>query len=97
MKPKSCLFRALGKYKFSNRSFRFIFDIVLDSLRKQFFLLAPRRFGRFSFFSWLNVRSDEERGGTAQAVFAGYGLDYCKFLRVVHFKIFLKRRRFKGM
>ena len=36
------------------------------------------------FSSWLNVPSDEERGGTAQAVFAGYGLDYCKFLRVVH-------------
>ena len=76
MKPKSYLFRALGKYKFSDRYFRFIFDI---GLRKQSFLLAPRRLGRF----FLLVKRSK-RGGTAQVFFAGYGLDYCKFLRVVH-------------
>ena len=77
MKPKSYLFRALGKYKFSDRYFRFIFDI---GLRKQSFSLLCVAWD--VSFSWLNVRS--KQGGTPQAVFAGYGLDYCKFLRVVH-------------
>ena len=79
MTPGSYLFRALGKYKFSNRSFRFIFEIGLDSLRKRTFLLAPLRLGRF-----LLLVKRSKRGGTSQAVFEGYGLDYCKFLRVVH-------------
>ena len=56
MKPKSYLFKALGKYKFSERYLRFIFDI---GLRKQSFLLAPRRLGRF--FLLINVPSREER------------------------------------
>ena len=79
MKPKSYLFRALGKYKFSNRSFRFVFEIGLDSLRKRSFFLAPRRLERF----FLLVKRFK-RGGTAQAVFAGNGFYYCKFLRLVH-------------
>ena len=90
MKPKSYLFRALGKYKFSNRSFRFIFEIGLDSLWKQSFLLAPRRLGRF----FLLVKRSK-RGGTAQAFFAGYGLDYCKFLRVVHVWNIFKKASFQ--
>ena len=83
MKPKSYLFRALGKYQFSNRSFRFISDIVLDSLRKQSFLLAPRRFGRFFLLVKRSKRRGAGRNGSG-CQFAGYGLDYCKFLRVVH-------------
>ena len=46
-------------------------------------------------FSWLNVPSDEERRGTAHAVFAGYGLDCCKFLRVVHDQNIFKKASFQ--
>ena len=62
MKPKSYLFRALGKYKFSDRYFRFIFDI---GFRKQSFLLAPRRLGRF----FLLVKRTFQAGRNASGCF----------------------------
>ena len=58
MKPKSYLFRALSKYKFSNRYSRFIFDINLDSL-----CFSLLRVAWDVSFSWLNVPSGEERLG----------------------------------
>ena len=62
--------RALGKYKFFNRYFRFIFDIGLDSLRRQPFLLAPRRLGRAMWNDCLRM--------------AMVSIIACRFLRVVH-------------
>ena len=49
------------------------------------------RFSLASLGTFLSPYKRSKQEGTAQAVFAGYGLDYCKFLRVVHVQNIFKR------